>query len=443
MRLIGDLFNKEKLSLSIELQAATVKAVLFSIKYKRGRSREVTARGVSEGQLVIPRGTLNPLLSKLNTNSGVSSSDEDLFPASIFKETIKRLIWELMPEKIRRDYDKISFSDLLADISEITVILSPQAVKAGVIEITVTRPDDRSLISEQENARIYAQLKGQAAKEAEEHSIKLGLLPQEIIPVDLLVEETLIDGYSVSHLTGYPGKTVEIKAISAIAPAYYLNDLRSIFDGDKYSNKTIRISHFGAAIRPLINEKHFNGLIIGVQERWTRLFSVARGVITRIDDINFGDRHISRVLEKQLGLSEKEAVRLKENYIDGKLSEAIRASIHRIFTEAVNELFDQIIKAVPFSINSSKQQLSTINKLTPEKIYLFGRGVKLPEFKSVIESNWQNVSASAPEIIIISPKIIIGWLVDTGSRTVYKDLTGRVSSPDDIAVLSACFYGKS
>ncbi|MFH0791786.1 MAG: hypothetical protein V1905_01040 [bacterium] len=443
MSFISNLKNKETDSLLIELGTDSVRVVLFSVKKERNQTKEVILKGESGKQLEVPSGFLNPLLSKMNTKMSFSSGSEDVLPISIFKETIRQAIFEAMPARISQNYNKGSLEDLLSIVDKVTIVLSPALAKPRVDDLVFERKENDLPINGNEETEIHSWLKSEMNKKAEEYSSKIGLLPEEIIPIDLKIEEIKIDGYYVNHLTGYGGKTVEFKTVSAMVFAHYLAEIKSIFENRRINSKnTIRITHSAAALGPLIEQKKIKGILMDIQERWTQIFIVDNGIITSIVDINCGNRCFCRAIEDRLGLSENEAVRLEEEYVERRLSESARERIHIIIAETADRWFAKINQQI--AITSGIENNSEItNKLFFNNILLFGQGAKLTELKAVIENNWQKLLVSAPSVIVIDPQIITSWLIDIGSQTRYKDLTGRVSSVEDVKTLFGILYDLS
>jgi len=443
MSLILGLKHKETDSLLIELGTEAIRVVLFSVRKNHDQVTEVILKGESEKQLEVPSGFLDPLLSKIHTEMSFSSGSEDVLPISVFKETIRQAIFEAMPVRIPQGYNKSSLEDLLSIVDKVTIILSPALAKSRVDSLVFARKDSNLSIGEKEEIEIQSWLKDEISKKVGEYSMTIGLLPEEIIPIDLKIEEIKIDGYFVNYLAGYSGKTIEFKIISAMIFAHYLAEIKSIFENPKINSKrTIKITHSGAVLGPLIKEKKVNGILMDIQERWTQVFIADNGMITDIIDINCGNRCFCRAIEDRLGLSENEANRLKEEYIERKLSESARERIHIIIAETADRWFAKINQQMAMT-NVAGNNSEVVNKLFFNKILLFGRGANLDELKTVIENNWQKLSVSTPSVTVIGPQTIAGWLIDIGSQTRYKGLTGRMSGIKDVKTLFSILYDLS
>jgi len=247
--------------------------------------------------------------------------------------------------------------------------LAPNILRARNVSQFFERERTGEKISIQEQKHIYRYVLEEAKKKiSQEFAGKSGILPSEIIWINLKISAIKIDGYTVSGISRYSGRNLEFKILAIFLPKHYSENIRSIFSELGFG--VLKITHIAENLSALFKTEETSGAFFDVGGEVSQIFLVKGDRLEEIFDFPYGGKAFSQELTERLGLNEDLARDLKEKYSNKLLNIETEERIRDIFYQE--------------KINWDRQ-LKT--KLLSSPVFLFGGGCLTPEVQDVFRKN--------------------------------------------------------
>lgn len=245
------------------------------------------------------------------------------------------------------------------------------------------RENPRERICRKEEEQIYQELFRKSRETIGNLFLqKTGIAAQEL---DFLEENCLrstIDGYRVHHLSGYKGKSVEMKILSVFALRNYLQKFQQLFG--ESGLEILKIVHPGRYLPRLLKNTD-QAVFIDAGGEATQAFVLNDGILAEIFDFPMGGSDFSKALSQTFGLSEEKARIFKERYAGREMAEGVRARMHDIFLDVAEKW-----------LSGLKAKLQTVDNFLPSDVFVFGGASQLPE---VIEVLAGLTAGKSPQIL--------------------------------------------
>lgn len=374
--------QKGKYFLALDIGTETVKAVVF----KKENQKPVILGGAM----------------KHYEQFGVFNSRD--FSQDVFKKAISQSITEAQKQA------KVE--------TKFTILTLPSDVfKARIVFHSFNRKKPKVIINKQEEKDILENALKEARQEiTRTYAQKSGILPGELEFLNLEILGIKVDGYQVPCLRGYEGGKLEFRILTTFALKNYFQNFIKIIEN--LGLKILKTVHPAQNLLDSFGED--NAILVDVGGELTQIFFIKDGKMERIDEFDMGGIAFTQALSRALGLSEVRARILKERYSQGILEEGTRKKIHEIFSDTIQDWFDNL-----------KSKLTAFEGLFSSTIFLFGGGSQLPEIQQILEEeNWR--------VKFIYPKDLKS-LLDDNKVISLEDKTHILNSPKDINLLLLCY----
>lgn len=289
----------------------------------------------------------------------------------------------------------------------VLVTLSPNILKARVVQQSFERKSPKKRIFKKEQELIYQQVFEKAKKEISQRFVeKFGILARDIQWINQEVLEIKIDGYSVSVLQGYEGKYLDLKILETFLLKYYFESIKRIFEDLQL--KVLKITHLAESLLNAFKER--DGIFLDIGGEVSQIFLIKQGNLKQVNELKKGGKIFSQELSETLGIDEASARDLKQRYASKLLSPETEKRIKTILSEEKRTWCENLKQSLP-------------KELFPSAVFLFGGGSLLPEIREVLKEN-------GIEVKFIYPKDL----------KEIKDETKSLNSPQYIPSLLTCYY---
>lgn len=291
-------------------------------------------------------------LSEFGIFNGAKKEGLDLgrqsFDAEVVEKTLGRLI-----EK----------SGLSMGINELPCLVgvSSHFLKAKIIETRYQREKWNFPINKEEEKIIHeAVFQDARDKTSEFLRDKSNYQEGEVFFSRIKIVSTKISGYNVVSIFGCEGKDLIFKTLVVFCSNSYFDFLKGVFG--RFGLKNFQIVH---EVEGLMNCSRFfagsNKIFIDIDVDVTRVFSFCEHP-DWVADFKYGSRDCSKAISNILGITEKQATALKDDYSRGFLSEEASARLKAGLEPVISQWLA--------NLNASIGGLDT---LAP-KVFLFGVG---------------------------------------------------------------------
>ncbi|MFH1451381.1 MAG: cell division protein FtsA [bacterium] len=443
-------FQENKYYLSLLMGTETVRALIFCVSHIK-RSKKITLLGVAEKQVDRIDEVFDILFSSGTKLSFSGNAANTSFLDELAQAATTEAIDEACESAARNLGGKNGTHKIKKGLSLFAVELPADVVRARAFRVFYERENPGEVIKKEEEKKIFKNIREKAEQRAREfYSEEFSFPPQELQIVSYRINEISIDGYCVPRASGYKGKILEGNVLIAVLPEQYRkNVLRLIGQPGKERNTEdslncdfLEIIHSAETFSFAIAGKKISGIFIEVGGAWTKIFLVNEGKVFYFSAFEKAGKDFSHVISDRLGVSMKEARRLKENYSQKSLSEGARARMREIILPEAKawfiELREEIKKASEVEHNGISYKGGS---LPPADIFLFGGGSYLPEVEEVIESgDWEGVIPAFPRIKFLYQKDVDDWVKDRGLKI--DDLTKTIKGPKDVGITILSYYGQ-
>lgn len=300
--------------------------------------------------------------------------------------------------------------------------LPANILKERVVFQSFERKNPQVIINKKEESEIYqAILKETQQNLSQNFSQELGILPEDIKPLNFKILEIKIDGYKIPNPRRFSGRKLDFRILTTFSLSDYLKNIEKITKNlnlniFKILDKSQNLSYFSLA-------KKNEAIFLDIGGEISQVFLVKKGKLEGISEFSNGGINFTKKLSQILGLSLEEARVLKHNYSNLLLSEEVRKRIREIFSEELQIWFENFKRTL-------KRLLVNRVGLLPSEIFLFGGGSSLPEIEEILEEgNWIDLPfISQPKVKIVFPKDLKN----------IEDMTQALISPQDTASLLIC-----
>ncbi len=306
------------------------------------------------------------------------------------------------------------------------IISLPSNILRGRIFVAsfLRKKQNCSKISESEEKDIYQQV----FKEAKEKiSLKFsedaGILPTEIQWTALKIIQVKIDGYPVSGLYGYKAKNLEVRILAVFLPKDYFKKIKKIVAELKL--KVLRIAHTAEVLPVIFDKNRKDGIFIDVGGEVSQIFLVKSGFLKKINEFKSGGKIFSQQLASILGIDEKTARILKEEYSKKLLSPGAMNRVKEILYPGRKD-WHKCLKDKMKDIGSEE--------FFSPNIFLFGGGSMLPEIKEVLEEDQIVGLNNLP----VSQPFSVNFIYPSDLNNM-EDITKSLKSPKNIPPLLNIF----
>ncbi|TSC75095.1 MAG: Actin-like ATPase involved in cell division-like protein [Parcubacteria group bacterium Gr01-1014_30] len=284
--------------------------------------------------------------------------------------------------------------------------LRPAQLLARVVNRQVERPTPGKTIDQKEASAIFEKVQGGAKKMAAENFFQnSGVLPSDIQFTNSRILQQKLDGYPVPKFEGYSGKNLSFKVLTVFGLKSFLQRTENTCRNAGLSS--VKVVHEAEGFLPFVSGKP-DAVFIDIGGEETGVFLARRGRIEATDRFALGSQSFSQAISETLGVGFQDARALKERYADRALSEGV--------SQRMAELLHRPLRGWFESLQLKLKEMATSN-LLPSKIYIFGGGAFLPDFKKILqEGKWQNiVFVGKPDVKTLFPKDTLGASLQDGA----------------------------
>ena len=250
------------------------------------------------------------------------------------------------------------------------------------------------VIDEKEEKEIFQKVLEKAKRNiCQIYSEQSGILPEDILFIDLKILEIKIDGYLVPAIQKYEGKTLDFIILATFLPNHYLKKIKNIIES---LGLTIKAVIQNAQGLNFYIDKTADKIFLDIGGTITQIFLVKGGVLEKIDEFPMGGQIFSKAISEKLGLREAEARILKERYSKRELSKESSDRIKEIISFPSQVWFRNL---------KLKLKEMTARRPLPLNIILFGGGSQLPDVQDILKNGeWESVPSGGKfEVQIFYP----------------------------------------
>lgn len=258
------------------------------------------------------------------------------------------------------------------EVSRMRVFMGLPAdfLKTRIFDISFTREKWQKKITEKEEKLIYSQISKAIQDKISNHDPKKpGLNIENPRTVRVRVVCVKISGYKVSSLVGLKGENLNFKVVVIFCQREYFDFLKTVAMAFNL-NKFQVIHEVEGLIDGLKNKDKSNHLFVDIGRKNTQVFFF-KDELEWAFDFKAGDYDAVSALSEKLGITDKEAEVLKDNFSLGKLSEKTSQKVEVIVSPVISKWIEMF-----------KVSLKNI-ALTCPKVIIFGEGGSL---KGLIET---------------------------------------------------------
>jgi hypothetical protein len=296
------------------------------------------------------------------------------------EEVLKRSILESISEAA--DYSNIAWDKKIP----VYFMLSPDIIKARVVNISFKRPEPKIKISEKEEKAIIALILKEAEKEIGlAFSLEKGILSQELEYVKIKTCNQKIDGYPILHLKGYDGEKLDFDIFAEFGLRQDLKKIKSV--AAELELNFCGFSHIAEKIACSFDFNAKDGIFFDIEENSTQIFFVKSGFLHKVFDFNLGTVIFQEKITDSLGLTEDSARNFINEYYQDKLSPEAKERVRELLTAGKNYWRDKLKE------NLNKTGINVF----PVISFVFGPGANAPEIREIFEENSSKIIPVLPK----------------------------------------------
>jgi cell division protein FtsA len=285
--------------------------------------------------------------------------------------------------------------------SQVVVGIAGELVKGFTTTHGQERKRPDAPITEGELQKLIDLVQREALREAERSiTWETGLPNVDVRLVHAAVVGASIDGYALTNPVGFQGRHVKIGIFNAFAPLVHLGALQSVASQLDLELLEVVAEPYAVA-RVLGSEqvRQAGALFVDVGGGTTDVALVRQGGIEGTRMFALGGRAFTKSLADRLDLPFPRAESVKVDYARGLAVER---------RDEVAEIVADDVEVWAAGVELVMEELGG-GDLLPGRIYLCGGGSRLPEIRSVLESDrfWKRLSfARPPEVALMDPHLI-------------------------------------
>lgn len=298
--------------------------------------------------------------------------------------------------------------------------IAGELVKGATNTIRYRRPQPNRPLDEAEMEFIIDKIQERAQMKAQrEIALETGNQDAEIKLVNSAIVGIHIDGYKVSNPIGFQGKDISIQIYTAFAPTVHIGAIERVANELALDLIAVAAEPFAVA-RSVIGSdtaSNFTAILADVGGGTTDIAVVNDGGVEGTKMFGIGGRSFTNQIANEMGLSYKNAEKLKVNLSN----ENLKSNIAKEAILAIDNTLDVWISGVELALS----EFENVDYL-PNKILLCGGGSSLNSLKEKLESEeWYKSLpfTKKPVIKHIKPSEVSGVTDESGKINDHTFIT--------------------
>ena len=376
-------------------------------------------------------------------------NDNHIVALDIGTEFVKALVAEIHDDEIRvigvgRARQEVSdmHSGAIADIASVVqncetalieaedqaeiqakkavIGIAGELVKGATNTIKYRRPQPNRPLDEAEMEFIIDKIQERAQLKAQrEIALETGNQEAEIKLVNSAIVGIHIDGYKVSNPIGFQGKDVSIQIYTAFAPTVHIGAIERVANELALDLIAVAAEPFAVA-RSVVgsdSSSSFTAILADVGGGTTDIAVVNDGGVEGTKMFGIGGRSFTNQIANEMGLSYKNAEKLKVNLSNDKL----KSNIAQQAIDAIENTLDVWVSGVELALSD----FENIDYL-PSRILLCGGGSSLESLTERLENSdwWKELPFNKkPTVKHIKPEEVSGVVDESGKINDHKFIT--------------------
>ena len=376
-------------------------------------------------------------------------NDNHIVALDIGTEFVKALVAEIHDDEIRvigvgRARQEVSdmHSGAIADIASVVqncetalieaedqaeiqakkavIGIAGELVKGATNTIKYRRPQPNRPLDEAEMEFIIDKIQERAQLKAQrEIALETGNQEAEIKLVNSAIVGIHIDGYKVSNPIGFQGKDVSIQIYTAFAPTVHIGAIERVANELALDLMAGAAEPFAVA-RSVVgsdSSSSFTAILADVGGGTTDIAVVNDGGVEGTKMFGIGGRSFTNQIANEMGLSYKNAEKLKVNLSNDKL----KSNIAQQAMDAIENTLDVWVSGVELALSD----FENIDYL-PSRILLCGGGSSLESLTERLENSdwWKELPFNKkPTVKHIKPEEVSGVVDESGKINDHTFIT--------------------
>ena len=376
-------------------------------------------------------------------------NDNHIVALDIGTEFVKALVAEIHDDEIRvigvgRARQEVSdmHSGAIADIASVVqncetalieaedqaeiqakkavIGIAGELVKGATNTIKYRRPQPNRPLDEAEMEFIIDKIQERAQLKAQrEIALETGNQEAEIKLVTSAIVGIHIDGYKVSNPIGFQGKDVSIQIYTAFAPTVHIGAIERVANELALDLIAVAAEPFAVA-RSVVgsdSSSSFTAILADVGGGTTDIAVVNDGGVEGTKMFGIGGRSFTNQIANEMGLSYKNAEKLKVNLSNDKL----KSNIAQQAIDAIESTLDVWVSGVELALSD----FENIDYL-PSRILLCGGGSSLESLTERLENSdwWKELPFNKkPTVKHIKPEEVSGVVDESGKINDHTFIT--------------------
>ena len=376
-------------------------------------------------------------------------NDNHIVALDIGTEFVKALVAEIHDDEIRvigvgRARQEVSdmHSGAIADIASVVqncetalieaedqaeiqakkavIGIAGELVKGATNTIKYRRPQPNRPLDEAEMEFIIDKIQERAQLKAQrEIALETGNQEAEIKLVNSAIVGIHIDGYKVSNPIGFQGKDVSIQIYTAFAPTVHIGAIERVANELALDLIAVATEPFAVA-RSVVgsdSSSSFTAILADVGGGTTDIAVVNDGGVEGTKMFGIGGRSFTNQIANEMGLSYKNAEKLKVNLSNDKL----KSNIAQQAIDAIENTLDVWVSGVELALSD----FENIDYL-PSRILLCGGGSSLESLTERLENSdwWKELPFNKkPTVKHIKPEEVSGVVDESGKINDHTFIT--------------------
>ena len=376
-------------------------------------------------------------------------NDNHIVALDIGTEFVKALVAEIHDDEIRvigvgRARQEVSdmHSGAIADIASVVqncetalieaedqaeiqakkavIGIAGELVKGATNTIKYRRPQPNRPLDEAEMEFIIDKIQERAQLKAQrEIALETGNQEAEIKLVNSAIVGIHIDGYKVSNPIGFQGKDVSIQIYTAFAPTVHIGAIERVANELALDLIAVAAEPF-AVTRSVVgsdSSSSFTAILADVGGGTTDIAVVNDGGVEGTKMFGIGGRSFTNQIANEMGLSYKNAEKLKVNLSNDKL----KSNIAQQAIDAIENTLDVWVSGVELALSD----FENIDYL-PSRILLCGGGSSLASLTERLENSdwWKELPFNKkPTVKHIKPEEVSGVVDESGKINDHTFIT--------------------
>lgn len=298
--------------------------------------------------------------------------------------------------------------------------IAGELVKGATNTIKYRRPQPNRPLDEAEMEFIIDKIQERAQLKAQrEIALETGNQEAEIKLVNSAIVGIHIDGYKVSNPIGFQGKDVSIQIYTAFAPTVHIGAIERVANELALDLIAVAAEPFAVA-RSVVgsdSSSSFTAILADVGGGTTDIAVVNDGGVEGTKMFGIGGRSFTNQIANEMGLSYKNAEKLKVNLSNDKL----KSNIAQQAIDAIENTLDVWVSGVELALSD----FENIDYL-PSRILLCGGGSSLESLTERLENSdwWKELPFNKkPTVKHIKPEEVSGVVDESGKINDHTFIT--------------------